>query len=209
VVFPLSSSTSCSLSFCIFVQHRVLLKSLEAFLYRVFISSVHRSILQGTSEIQDVRKRLYLFKKLCCLLGAILKILCPRERRVFQSKLWVSSSNQCNLRHSPYTGHLEKKSVQSFSDTCIFQSWILRGQPTPDVGFPLSSSTGCSLSFSTFVQHRVLLNSLEVFLYRVIIISEHRSILQGTCEVYFGHEFYGASPHLMWSFSCRVVQAVR
>jgi hypothetical protein len=41
--------------------------------------------------------------------GAILKILCPRERRVFQSKLGVSSSNQGNLHHSPHTGHLEKK----------------------------------------------------------------------------------------------------
>ena len=45
----------------------------------------------------------------CCLVGAILNILCPRERRVFQSKLGVSSSNQCNLHHSPHTGHLGKK----------------------------------------------------------------------------------------------------
>ena len=45
----------------------------------------------------------------CCLVGAILNILCPRERWVFQSKLGVSSSNQCNLHHSPHTGHLEKK----------------------------------------------------------------------------------------------------
>ena len=45
----------------------------------------------------------------CCLVGAILNILCPRERRVFQSKLGVSSSNQCNLHHSPHTGHLENK----------------------------------------------------------------------------------------------------
>ena len=45
----------------------------------------------------------------CCLVGAILNILCPRERRGFQSKLGVSSSNQCNLHHSPHTGHLEKK----------------------------------------------------------------------------------------------------
>jgi len=53
--------------------------------------------------------------------GTILNILCPRERRVFQSKLGVSSSNQCNLHHSRPTGHLEekkiKKRVQSFSDT--------------------------------------------------------------------------------------------
>ena len=55
-----------------------------------------------------VRKRLYLFQKFCCLVGAILKILCPWERRVFQSKLRVSSSNQCNLHHSPHTGHLGK-----------------------------------------------------------------------------------------------------
>ena len=56
----------------------------------------------------------------CCLVGGILNILCPRERRGFQSKLGVSSSNQCNLHHSPHTGHLEKKMkkrVQSFSDT--------------------------------------------------------------------------------------------
>jgi hypothetical protein len=56
----------------------------------------------------------------CCLVGAILKSLCPRKRRVFQSKLGVSSSNQCNLHHSPHTGHLEKKikqRVQSCSDT--------------------------------------------------------------------------------------------
>ena len=57
----------------------------------------------------------------CCLVGAILNILCPRERRGFQSKLGVSSSNQCNLHHSPHPGHLEKikikKRVQSFSDT--------------------------------------------------------------------------------------------
>ena len=45
----------------------------------------------------------------CCLVGAILNILCPRERRVFQSKLGVSNSNQCNLHHSPHIGHLEKK----------------------------------------------------------------------------------------------------
>jgi hypothetical protein len=38
-----------------------------------------------------------------------IRILCPRERRVFQSKLGVSSSNQCNLHHSPHTGHLGKK----------------------------------------------------------------------------------------------------
>jgi len=56
----------------------------------------------------------------CCLVGAILNILCPRERRIFQSKLGVSSRNQCNLHHSPHTGHLGKKikkRVQSFSDT--------------------------------------------------------------------------------------------
>ena len=48
------------------------------------------------------------------------KLLCPRERRVFQSKLGVSSSNQCKLHHSPHTGHLEKKRVQSFSDTLFY-----------------------------------------------------------------------------------------
>jgi hypothetical protein len=51
----------------------------------------------------------------CCLVGAILKILCPQERRVFQSKLGVSSSNQCNLHHSPHTGHLEKKIKKGYN----------------------------------------------------------------------------------------------
>ena len=51
----------------------------------------------------------------CCLVGAILKILCPWERRVFQSKLEVSSSNQCNLHHSPHTGHLEKKVKKGYN----------------------------------------------------------------------------------------------
>ena len=50
----------------------------------------------------------------CYLVGAILNILCPRERRGFQSKLGVSSSNQCNLHHSPHTGHLEKKKGTTF-----------------------------------------------------------------------------------------------
>jgi hypothetical protein len=57
------------------------------------------------------------------LVGAILKILCPRERRVFQSKLGVSSSNQCNLHHSPHTAHLEKKIKKGynlFRTPCIF-----------------------------------------------------------------------------------------
>jgi hypothetical protein len=49
------------------------------------------------------------FQKFLFLVGAILKMLCPRERRVFQSKLGVSSGNQCNLHHSPHTGHLGKK----------------------------------------------------------------------------------------------------
>ena len=63
----------------------------------------------------------------CCLVGAILNILCPRERRVFQSNLGVSSSNQCNLHHSSHNGHLEKKNkkrVQSFSDKVYLNRWI-------------------------------------------------------------------------------------
>jgi hypothetical protein len=43
------------------------------------------------------------------LVCAILKILWPRKQRVFQSKLEVSTSNQCNLHHSPHIGHLGKK----------------------------------------------------------------------------------------------------
>jgi len=44
-----------------------------------------------------------------------LNILCPRERRVFQSKLGVSSSNQCNLHYSPHTGNLEKKIKKGYN----------------------------------------------------------------------------------------------
>ena len=50
----------------------------------------------------------------CCLVGAILNIWCPRERWVFQPKLGVSSSNQCNLHHSPHTGKLEKKNKKGY-----------------------------------------------------------------------------------------------
>jgi len=69
------------------------------------------------------------------LVGAILNILCPQEWRVFQSKLGVSSSNQCNLHHSPHTGHLGKKKikkrVQSFSDTVYYR--ILEFIPVLDI----------------------------------------------------------------------------
>ena len=103
-----------------------------------WVSTAYRS-LQATEQVctsvccsvqesysyKGVQKRLYLFQKFCCLVGTILKILCPRERRGFQSKLGVSSSNQCNLHHSPHTGHLEKKKrVQSFLDTLY--SYITR-----------------------------------------------------------------------------------
>jgi hypothetical protein len=59
------------------------------------------------------------------LVGAILKMLFPRERRLFQSKLGVSSSNQCNLHHSPHTGNLEKKIKKGynlFRTSCILES---------------------------------------------------------------------------------------
>jgi len=77
----------------------------------------------------------------CCLVGAILNILCPRERRVFQSKLWVSSSNHCNLHHSPHTGHLEKKIKKGynlFRTRCIHKAvWISHfftpANPTPNM----------------------------------------------------------------------------
>ena len=86
------------------------------------------------SVIQVSKKKLYLFQRFCCLVGAILKMLCPRERWVFQSKLGVSSSNQCNLHHSPHTGHLKKKVFNLFRTPCIIRtlarfghlkSWIL------------------------------------------------------------------------------------
>ena len=57
-----------------------------------------------------------------------MNILCPRERRVFQSKLVVSSSNQYYLHHSPQNGYLEKrikKRVQSFSDTVYMYILLL------------------------------------------------------------------------------------
>ena len=75
----------------------------------------------------------------CCLVGAILNILCPREQWVFQSILGVSSGNQCNLHHSPHTGHLEKKNhkkrVQSFSDTVYKMTLYIRLQPLPSSVF--------------------------------------------------------------------------
>jgi len=46
------------------------------------------------------------------------------KRRVFQSKLGVPSSNQCNLHHSPHTGHLEKKIKKGynlFRTRCIME----------------------------------------------------------------------------------------
>jgi len=55
-----------------------------------------------------------------------LNILCPRERRVFQSKLGVSSSNQCNLHHSPHTGHLGKKKDKK-KGTIFFGHGVLVG----------------------------------------------------------------------------------
>ena len=42
----------------------------------------------------------------CCLVGAI----------------GVSSSNQCNLHHSPHTGHLEKKIKEGYT---LFQTWCI------------------------------------------------------------------------------------
>jgi hypothetical protein len=74
----------------------------------------------------------------CCLVGAILKILCPRERRVFQSKVGVSSGNQCNLHHSPHTGQKLKR-VQSFSDILyVFKAeepgWVVSASVRTDKG---------------------------------------------------------------------------
>jgi hypothetical protein len=59
--------------------------------------------------IQDVRKRLYLFQKFLFLWAPDVIFELELERRVYQSKLGVSSSNQCNLHHFPHNGHLEKK----------------------------------------------------------------------------------------------------
>jgi hypothetical protein len=47
--------------------------------------------------------------------GAILKILCPRERRVFQSKLGVSSSKQCNLTPLSTYRALRKKNKKGYN----------------------------------------------------------------------------------------------
>jgi hypothetical protein len=66
-----------------------------------------------------VRKDCTFFKKFSLGPWCDIRILCPQERRVFQSKVGVSSSNQCNLHHSPHTVHLEKKMKKDtiFSDT--------------------------------------------------------------------------------------------
>jgi len=59
------------------------------------------------------------------LVGTILNILCPQERRVFQSKLGVSSSNQCNLHHSPHTVHLGKNKKIKKKGTLFFGHGVL------------------------------------------------------------------------------------
>jgi len=59
----------------------------------------------------------------CCLVGAILNILCPREWRVFQLKLGVSSSNHWAPRKKKF-----KKRVQSFLDT-VCQSFVVLSCP--------------------------------------------------------------------------------
>jgi len=53
--------------------------------------------------------------------------LCPQERRVFQSKLGVSSSNQCNLHHSPHTRHLGKKNKRK--GTIFFGHSVYKWKP--------------------------------------------------------------------------------
>jgi hypothetical protein len=50
-----------------------------------------------------------LFKNFSLGPWCYVRILCPCERRVFQSKLGVSSSNQYNVHHSPHTGRIGKK----------------------------------------------------------------------------------------------------
>ena len=111
----ISSWNGLTVRVCCFMLARA---STKTFLSRIQktakkTSSAEKFVSRVTCQprchcIQGVRKRLYLFQKFCCLVGSILKILCPRERRVFQSKVGVSSSNQCNLHHSPHTGHLGK-----------------------------------------------------------------------------------------------------
>ena len=44
------------------------------------------------------------------------------NQSIKQSKLGVSSSNQCNLHHSPHTGHLEKKIKKGFN---LFRTPVL------------------------------------------------------------------------------------
>ena len=60
----------------------------------------------------DNRRCLCVFHSTKCLLlfgGRHLEYFAPTGTAVFQSKLGVSSSNQCNLHHSPHIGHIEKK----------------------------------------------------------------------------------------------------
>jgi hypothetical protein len=54
-------------------------------------------------------KKIVPFSKFLFLWAPDVILKLELERRVFQSKLGVSSSNQCNLHHFPHTGHLEKK----------------------------------------------------------------------------------------------------
>jgi len=65
------------------------------------------------------------FKNISLGPRCFIRIFYIPKRRVFQSKLGVSSNIRCNLHHSPHTGHLEKKKgvVQSFSDTLYFKHY--------------------------------------------------------------------------------------
>jgi hypothetical protein len=79
--------------------------------------------------LKKAEKDCTFFKNFCCLVGAILKILCQRERRVFQSKLGVASSNKYNIHHSQKSGNKKKKNkkrVESFSDTLYILLELLK-----------------------------------------------------------------------------------
>ena len=77
----------------------------------------------------DNRRCRCVFHSTKCLLlfgGRHLEHFVPTGTAVFQSKLGISSSNQCNLHHSPHTGHLEKQKLRKgynlFRTRCIYEA---------------------------------------------------------------------------------------
>jgi len=100
----------------------------------------------------DNRRCLCVFHSTKCLLlfgGRHLEYFVPTGTAAIQSKLGVSSSNLCNLHHSPHTGHLEnkiKKGYNLFRTPCINLDVHNRIQNSPLLAL-ISSNTNPVYTF--------------------------------------------------------------